>query len=74
MSSTDKIHVIVAGCGIIVVVAYVGLLLVPAWKSYSGVWRRLAATFLSLYVLAACLALGAAGGAAFVWIWDRAGG
>jgi hypothetical protein len=74
MSNTDKIHVIVAGCGVIVLAAFIGLLLVPAWKSYSRVWERVAATFLSLYVLAACLALGAAGGAGIVWLWDRAGG
>jgi hypothetical protein len=74
MSSTDKIHVIAVGAGIVVVAAYIGLLLVPVWKSYSGVWQRVAASFLSLYVLAACLALGAAVGAGVVWIWDRAGG
>jgi hypothetical protein len=31
----------------------------------------LAATFLTLYVLAGFLILGVAGGAAVIWFWDR---
>ena len=34
-------------------------------------WERLAATFLTLYVLAAFLIVGVVGGAAVVWFWDR---
>jgi hypothetical protein len=37
------------------------------------VWERLAASFLTLYVLAGFIILGAAGGAAIVWFWDRIG-
>jgi len=54
-------------------VAYIGLILVPAVRAYSGVWQRLAASFLTLYVLAAFMLLGVAGGAAIVWFWDRYG-
>jgi hypothetical protein len=32
---------------------------------------RLAASFLTLYVLAAVVALGVGGAAAVVWFWDR---
>jgi hypothetical protein len=35
------------------------------------VWERLAATVLSLYVLAAFVAVGAAMGAAFLWYFDE---
>ena len=45
----------------------------PAWGSYSRVWERLAATFLTLYVLAAFVILGAAGGAAIIYFWDQIG-
>ena len=43
----------------------------PGWTSYSRVWERCAAAFLTLYVVAACLGLGLAGGGAIVWFWDR---
>lgn len=71
MSNTSIIY-LVAGCsGALALALYVALIVVPAWGSYTRVWQRLAATFLTLYVLAALLALGAAGGAAIIWFWDR---
>ena len=48
---------------------YVGLILIPAWGSYGRVWERLAATFLSLYVLAVLVGIGLAGALAIVYFW-----
>jgi len=73
MSNETTIHVIVGGSAVVGLVAYIGLILVPAVRAYSGVWQRLAASFLTLYVLAAFMLLGVAGGAAIVWFWDRYG-
>lgn len=73
MSNQTITYVVAVAAGVLGLVAYVGLILVPAWQSYSRVWERLAASFLSLYVLAAFLGLGVAGGAAVVWFWDRLG-
>lgn len=70
--SNEAITYLVAGCtGVFGLAAYVGLILVPAVTSYSRAWERACAAFLSLYVLAAFLGVGAAGGAAIVWFWDR---
>jgi hypothetical protein len=70
--SNIAITYLVASCaGTFGLAAFVGLIVVPAWNAYSTVWERAAALFLSLYVLAACLALGALGGAAVVWFWDN---
>ena len=44
--------------------------LVPAWSAYSRAWERVAAVFLSLYVFAAFVGIGVAGGAAVIWFWD----
>jgi hypothetical protein len=55
------------------VIAYIAFILVPAWGAYSRIWQRLAASFLTLYVLAAFIIAGAAGGAAIVYFWDRIG-
>jgi hypothetical protein len=51
--------------------AYVTLILVPAWTAYTRPWQRFAAAFLTLYVVAAAVLLGVAGGGVLVWFWDR---
>lgn len=70
MTNMQLTYLVIGGCGLIALGAYVMLVLVPAWTSYSRVWERIAAAFLSLYVLLAVLGLGAAGGLGIVWIWD----
>ena len=62
MSNESIIYLVAACSGVFGLAAYVGLILVPAWSAYSRVWERLAATFLTLYVLAGFLILGVAGG------------
>jgi hypothetical protein len=71
MSNQTVIHLVFGGSVVLGLAAYVGLVLVPAVRAYSGVWQRLAASFLTLYVLAAFVLLGVAGGAAVIWFWDR---
>ena len=39
--------------------------------TFPGFTERLMAAFLSLYVLAAFIGLGVAGGVAVVWFWDN---
>jgi hypothetical protein len=48
---------------------YMGLILVPAWTAYSRLWERLAATVLTLYVLAVLVGVGVAGALAAVYFW-----
>lgn len=70
--SNETITIVVAvGCGALALAAYVTLILIPALTSYSSWWQRIAAGFLSLYVLAAFIIAGAGGGAGIVWFWDR---
>ncbi|MEA2298999.1 MAG: hypothetical protein QOF77_1935 [Solirubrobacteraceae bacterium] len=71
MSNTTTIYIVGACCGVLGLIAFVGLILVPAWASYSRLWQRMAASFLSLYVLAALLGLGLAGAAGVLWLYDR---
>jgi hypothetical protein len=71
MTNTQVTYIVGAGCGLIALVAFVWLIVRPAWTSYSRVWERLAATFLSLYVLATFVGLGVGGGLAIFWFWDR---
>jgi len=58
-------------CGIVALIAFAWFIAMPAWMSYSRVWERVAASFLALYVLAALLLMGGAGGIAIAYYWDR---
>ena len=51
MSNETIIYVVAIASGVLAVLAYVGLILIPAWTAYSRGWERLAASFLTLYVL-----------------------
>jgi hypothetical protein len=50
-------------------VGYVIFILLPAWSSYGRWWERFAASFLTLYMLAALLGAGAVVGLAVVAIY-----
>jgi hypothetical protein len=52
-------------------IAWVGLVLVPAWTSFTRVWERVVATVLSLYVLAAFVIAGLLLGGGFLWYFDE---
>jgi hypothetical protein len=57
-----------------VLVCYVALILVPTVRCYGSVWEKLAASFLTLYVLGTLLGIGAAIGFAIVWTYDTYAG
>ena len=57
--------------GLITVIAYAVLIVVPAWGSYGRWWERFAASFMTLFILATLVGLGVGIGAAIVWSWDR---
>ena len=68
--SNESIIILVAACsGVFGLAAWVGLLAVPAWQSYSRVWERIGAVFLSLYAVAAFIGVGVAAGALVVYLW-----
>lgn len=71
MSNQSITYMVAAVCGVFGVAAYAAFILVPAWTAYSRLWERVAAAFLSLYILAAFVGLGVVGGAAIVWFYDR---
>jgi hypothetical protein len=54
----------------VAVAAYVALIVVPAWRCYGRLWERLAASFMTLFILATLLGTGVAIGLAVVWTYD----
>jgi hypothetical protein len=71
MSNTAITYLVGACAGVFSIAAYAAWVLVPAWTAYSRTWERVAAAFLSLYVLLAFAAVGIGLGAAVIWFWDR---
>ncbi len=71
MSNTALTYLIGGTCGLVALGAFVWFIGVPAWTSYSRTWERVAASFLAIYVLAALVLLGGAGGVAIAYYWDR---
>lgn len=66
-SSTE---IVIGLAGALVLACYVALILFPAVRCYGRVWEKLAAGFLTLYVLGTLLGVGAALGLAIVWTYD----
>jgi hypothetical protein len=71
MSNQTWTYIAVGSAAGVSLIAWVGLVLVPAWTSFSRLWERLVATVLSLYVLAAFVGAGLLLGGAFLWYFDE---
>jgi hypothetical protein len=69
MTRTTINELVVIGAGVFGLALYAGLILAPAWSSYSRLWERVAAGILSLYVLAVFVGIGVAGALAAVYYW-----
>ena len=57
--------------GLIAFIAYVALIVIPAWTSYGRWWERIGAAFMTLFILATLLGIGVGIGAAVVWTYDQ---
>jgi len=64
-------YLLFAAAGAISLVAFVGLILVPAVSSYGRLWEKAAAGVLSLVVLVALVLTGVVVGLAFVYYYDE---
>ncbi len=61
----------IAGAGVVVLAAYGFFILAPAWASYGRVWEKIAASVLTVFMLATLLVIGGVVGFALVWSYDR---
>lgn len=71
MTSTAATILIAGTCAMLALAAFVWFIAWPACSSYRTIWERVAAGFLSLYVLLALLLVGMGGGVAIAYYWDR---
>jgi hypothetical protein len=67
LSNTE---IAIALAGALVAACYIALILIPAWRCYGRLWEKVAASFLTLFILATLLGIGTAIGLAVVWSYD----
>jgi hypothetical protein len=58
------------GAGVVSLAAFVGLILVPTVGSYGRAWEKVAASFLSVFVLTALVLIGVLVGLAIVYYYN----
>jgi len=71
LSDPGTTEIVVALAAPLVLAAYIGLIVVPAWTSYGRWWERFAATFLTLYIFVALVGIGVAIGLGIIWTYDE---
>ncbi|HWM54597.1 MAG TPA: hypothetical protein VNO20_04325 [Solirubrobacterales bacterium] len=64
-------YLLFVAAGIVSLVAFVGLIFVPAVGSYGRVWEKAAAGVLSIFVLVALVLIGVVAGLAVVYYYDE---
>jgi len=70
MTEDQKTYLIAGIAGAISLIAWLLLVVIPAWRSYWRVRDRLVATLLSVYILAAFVLAGAGVGLAGLWYFS----
>lgn len=68
LTTTELTIAVAAG---IVGAGYLAFIVAPAVAAYGRLWERIAAGFLTLYILATLLGIGGAIGLAIVWSYDQ---
>ncbi len=71
MTNTEITYLIAGAAAVLSFAAWIGLIVVPAWGSYSRIWERLVSLVLSAYVLAAFLLAGAGVAALVLYYYDE---
>lgn len=70
LSNINTEYLLFGGAGVISLIAFAALILVPAIGSYGRTWEKATAAVLSIFVLAALLLVGVALGGLIVYFWD----
>lgn len=73
LSELSTTEIALGAGGIVALVAYLLLIVIPAWTSYGRWWERIGASLLTLFILVTLLGVGVGIGAAIVWSYDQWG-
>jgi hypothetical protein len=71
VDSLTLTYLILGAAGAVGLSFFAVMILAPAWTAYGRTWERLAAAFLSFFVLAAFAGTGLAIGLVILYYWDQ---
>jgi hypothetical protein len=69
----STVQVTLAVAAGVVGASYLSLIVAPAVRCYGRLWEKVAASFLTLFILATLLGIGTGIGLAIVWTYDQYG-
>ncbi len=70
LAKLDNQYLLYGVAGLVILVVFIGLILVPALSSYGRIWEKAAAGVVSLFVLASLIVIGAVIGLAVVYYYN----
>ena len=71
LSDLSATEVALGAGGIVTVIAWIALIVVPAWCSYGRWWERIAASFMTIFILVTLVGIGVGIGAIVFFTYDR---
>jgi hypothetical protein len=74
MTDLSTTQIAIGLAAVVAGAAYVSLVATPAWRCYGRLWEKVAASVLTLFILATLVGIGAGIGFAIVWSYDQYGG
>ena len=69
MADLSATQIALGTAGLVALVGYVVFVLRPAWGSYGRLWEKVAASFLSLYIVVTFVGIGAGIGLAIFLVY-----
>ena len=69
VSDVSPTQISLAVASVVTLAAYAVFIFVPAWSSYGRLWEKIAAGFLSLFILAALVMVGVGIGAGVLYVY-----
>ena len=74
LADIGAVHFLFGGAGLLSLLAFTALILVPSLNSFGRGWEKATAALLSLFVLVALLAMGFGLGVIIVYYWEDISG
>jgi hypothetical protein len=74
MTDLSTTQIVIGLAAVVAGAAYLSLVVAPVWRCYGRLWEKLAASVLTLFILATLVGVGAGIGFAIVWSYDQYSG
>ena len=71
LTNLSATEISIGAGALVALIAYAVFIVVPAWTSYGRWWERIAASFMTLFILATLVGIGAGIGGLVVVNWGQ---